>query len=262
MESSPRWFDDVVVAFLKEQAELGHMPGHASPRATAAAAALAGGGGQWTAQSLDRAGYDFMSTHLAPEAVAYFQASLPIRESLWKDNPRNVQIADGLGLTLNNLGTLLRADGRVEPAETAYRRSVEISEPLWKDNPRNVQIGDGLGSTLNNLGTLLSADGRVEPAETAYRRSVEIREALWKDNPTHIEIKAGYAGSLSNVGRWDEAERLVDEVLVKVPRHPYANQLKRYIAAKRPRSGSGAMVSDQAAAVAKQPWWKRWLGDK
>ena len=196
-----------------------------------------------------------------PAEVAY-QRSVEIYEALWKDNPRNVQIGDGLGLTLNNLGNLLSTDGRVEPAEAAYRRSVETYEALWNDNPRNVQIRDRLGSTLNNLGLLLSADGRVEPAEAAYRRSVDIREALWKDNPKNVEITAGYAGSLCNVGRLDEAEQRVDEVLAKMPRHPYANELKRHIVANRPPSGERAMISDQATADVKRPWWKRWMGGK
>ena len=38
------------------------------------------------------------------------------------------------------------------------------------------------------------------------------------------------------MGRWDEAEQLVDEVLEVVPRHPYANQVKPFIAANRPQS--------------------------
>ena len=261
VEASPRWFDAVLVAFLREQAQIGHTPGQASPGARAAAAALAGGGGRYTAEALNQASYEIMFTHLAPEAIAYFEASLPISEALWQANPNNVQIGDGLvGGALNNLGNLLSDDGRVAPAEAAYRRSVEISEALWKANPNNVQIGYSLGLALNNLGTLLSDDGRVAPAEAAYRRSVEIREALWKANPTHVEIKAGYAGSLCNVGRWDEAERLVDEVLEVVPRHPYANQVKRYIVANRPRSGGRAMISAQATEDVKQPWWKRWLG--
>jgi tetratricopeptide (TPR) repeat protein len=196
-----------------------------------------------------------------PAEKAY-RRSVEIYEALWKDNPRNVPIGHGLGTALNNLGAFLRADGRIEPAEKAYRRSVEIYEALWKDNPRNVQIGDALGSALNNLRILLRCDGRVEPAEKAYRRSVEIFEALWRANRGNVEITARYAGSLCSVGRWDEAERLVNEVLAKVGRHPYANQVKRYIVANRPRSGQRATIPDQATADVKQPWWKRWTGGK
>jgi hypothetical protein len=45
-----------------------------------------------------------------------------------------------------------------------------------------------------------------------------------------VDIKIGYAGSLCVVGRFAEAGRLVDEVLALVPEHPYANQLRHYMA--------------------------------
>jgi tetratricopeptide (TPR) repeat protein len=222
----------------------------------------------------------------AEAAEMTYRRAVEISEALWKDNSGNVRIGDGLGSTLNNLGLLLRDDGRVEPAEKAYRRSVEIYEALWTDNPRNVQIGHGLGLALNHLGNLLSADGRIEPAAKAYGRSVEIYEVLWKDNPQHVEITAGFAGSLCDVGRWHEAEQRVNEVLAKVPRHPYANQLKRYIVASRPRgempsvapasqastsvgrigdpshtgeTRSVAPASQTSAQQTGKPWWKRWL---
>jgi tetratricopeptide (TPR) repeat protein len=233
VETSPSWFDDVLVGFLIEQAQIEHAPGQTSPHARAAADALAENGGQWTARTLYNAGCDLMSTRFAPEAAIYYQESLSIREALWRENPSNIALGDGLGGALNNLGTLLRDAGRVDDAEAAYRRAVTLAEALWRENPSNVSIGDTLGLALNNLGTLLSDAGRVDDAEAAYRRSVEIREALWRENPSHIAIKAGYAGSLCDFERWDEAERLVEEVLAVVPAHPYANQLKSYIVRQR-----------------------------
>jgi tetratricopeptide (TPR) repeat protein len=233
VETSPSWFADVLVGFLIEQAQIEHTPGQASPHAQAAADALAEKGGQRTALILVRAGYDLMSTRFAPEAAVYFQESLSIREALWRDNPSHVALDDGLGLALNNLGLLLRDTGRVDDAEAVYRRAVAIAEALWRDNPSHVALGNGLGGALNNLGNLLSDAGRVDDAEAVYRQSVQIREALWRANPSNIEIKAGLDSSLCDFDRWDEAERLVDEVLAMVPTHPYANQLKRYIASLR-----------------------------
>jgi thioredoxin-like negative regulator of GroEL len=100
---------------------------------------------------------------------------------------------------------------------------------LWAAHPENVDIGDGLARVLYNLGILLSATGRDPDAESAYGRSVEIRESLWAANPKNVKIKAGYAQSLCSVGRLDEAERLIDQVLQQVPRHPLGERLKRYI---------------------------------
>ena len=153
VETAPSWFGDVLKEFLKAQARIEHTPGRASPHAQAAARDLAASGGQATADALHQAGYEIMWTHLAPEAIVYFQASLVIYEPLWKANPENVGIGDGLGRALNNLGILLSDAGRVAEAERAYRRAVEIYEALRKANPENVGIGDGLGRALNDLGS-------------------------------------------------------------------------------------------------------------
>ena len=70
------------------------------------------------------------------EAERAYRRSVEICEALWKANPENVDIGDGLGLALSNLGILLRDAGRVAEAERAYRRAVEIYEALWRPTPR------------------------------------------------------------------------------------------------------------------------------
>ena len=79
------------------------------------------------------------------EAERAYRRAVEIHEALWKANPEHVDIGDGLGLALNNLGNLLGDAGRVAEAERAYRRAVEIREALWKANPENIDIGNGLG---------------------------------------------------------------------------------------------------------------------
>ena len=58
---------------------------------------------------------------------------------MWTANPENIDIGDGLGVALNNLGNLLGNAGRVAEAERAYRRAVEIREALWTANPEHVR---------------------------------------------------------------------------------------------------------------------------
>src|SRR5205823_4230846 len=99
-----------------------------------AAKALVWGGGVETAAGLFQAGYILESTRFSIAARAYCQASVEIYEALYRHNPENVAIANGLGRALKNLGNLLRPAGRVADAERAYRRSVEISEILYRQN--------------------------------------------------------------------------------------------------------------------------------
>ena len=88
VETAPSWFGDVLRGFLVAQARIGHTPGQASPHTQAVARDLAASGGQATAEALHQAGYEICWTHLAPEAIVYFRASLVIYEALWMANPR------------------------------------------------------------------------------------------------------------------------------------------------------------------------------
>ena len=92
----------------------------------------------------------------------YLRASVQIREALWKANPENVEIGAGLGRPLNNLGSLLRAAGRVADAEAAYRHSVQIHEVLWKANPENVEIKAHYAGSLCTVGRLDEAERLVD----------------------------------------------------------------------------------------------------
>jgi thioredoxin-like negative regulator of GroEL len=117
---------------------------------------------------------------------------------------------------------------------------------------------------------VLDAGGRAGAAQGAYRGAVEIYEELWKANREHVEIIVGYVTSLCNVGRWNEAEERVDQLLARVPRHTFANQVKQHIVANRPRRRmpaaappiEGSTHTPATTHPISKPWWKRWLGGK
>src|SRR6266536_2756371 len=90
----------------------------------------------------------------------------------------------------------------------------------------------------------------VSDAERASRRSVEIYEALYRQTPENVEIKPRYAGSLCSIGKYAQAKRLVD---ARVPNHPYASQLARFIEAQAP--GVAARPGPD-----KQSWFSKVFG--
>jgi hypothetical protein len=138
---------------------------------------------------------------------------------------------------LRGNGVVLRAEGMSLFRDVAEKLGVAVVGAVTKS-----RSGGGFSSfrelpaatreLLTNLGLLLRASGRTGDAESAYRRSVEIREVLWRADPDNVEIKAGYAGSLCLVGRFEEAERLIGELLALVPDHPYAMQVKGFLASR------------------------------
>ena len=197
VEAAPGWLGEVLTIFLIEQARIGYVPGTGSLAAERIAKALAETGGIRSARALHEAGCQQMFKRLALAARAYFQACVTLREALHAAHRDHIQIAYDLGLTLNNLGLLLRATGRVTDAEAALRRAVELGEAPYATH---MEIANYLGIALTNLGVLLSDVGRVTDAEAALRRAVELGEAMYATNPDHMEIANGLGMTLNNLG--------------------------------------------------------------
>ncbi len=153
-------------------------------------------------------------------------------------------------LVLNNLGTLCRAQGQYEEAESYYKQAIKINEDLLKgDLPETATSMDNLGALyceqgrqkdaerlfdkalkiyinkfgenhidtaicINNLASLYSDQGRDKDAEIFFKRSLKIRRNVLGKN--HPEV----ANSLHNIAmfylknkQFDDAESLLQDAL-------------------------------------------------
>jgi hypothetical protein len=137
VEAAPGWLGEVLTTFLIEQARIGYVPGTGSLAAERIAKALAETGGVRSADALYKAGYQQMDRRFVLAARTYFQACVTLREALYAAHPDHIEIADGLGSTLTNLGFLLSKAGRVADAEVVYRRAIELGEVLHAANPEH-----------------------------------------------------------------------------------------------------------------------------
>ena len=109
---------------------------------------------------------------------------------------------------LNNLGEVVKAQGRYEEAERLYRQALAIDRAT---------IGAGhpeYANHLNNLAGVVEAQGRYAEAERLYRQALEI------DGATIGEGHPAYAIRLNNLAvvvqaqrRHNEAEALYREAL-------------------------------------------------
>ena len=105
--------------------------------------------------------------------------------------------------SVNNLGSLLQSQGKLEEAEPLYRRGLESRERvLGEEHPDTL-------TSVNNLGILLRAQGKLEEAEPLYRRGLEGRErVLGGEHPSTLTSVNNLGGLLESQGKLAEAEPL------------------------------------------------------
>ncbi|MEO1128362.1 MAG: serine/threonine-protein kinase [Planctomycetota bacterium] len=111
-------------------------------------------------------------------------------------------------VSINNMGTLLRDQGRSDDAEVYYRESLEGSRRiLGDDDPATL-------TSINNLAVLLGGQGRLDDAEPYYREALERRRrVLGDDHPDTLTSINSMAFLLRGQGRLEEAEVLLREAL-------------------------------------------------
>ena len=62
-----------------------------------------------------------------------------------QNDPENVAYQSYVGMTLNNLGTLLSDMGRIEEAKERYEKALEMKKNFSKHDPENVAYQSDVG---------------------------------------------------------------------------------------------------------------------
>jgi len=89
--------------------------------------------------------------------------------------------------SLNNLASVLGAQGDLAEARTHLERAVRVAEAAFgPDHP-------DVGTSLNNLGSVLQDQGNLASAKACYVRALAIAEGAYRPDP-------GLATRLSNLG--------------------------------------------------------------
>jgi tetratricopeptide (TPR) repeat protein len=122
--------------------------------------------------------------------------------------------APGNGLYHGNLGTVLKALGRLDDAEASYRTALRL-KPDHAD-------------ALSNLGNLLVDLARATEAETCYRTALALQ-------PDHRDASVNLASALVALGRPEDAEEAYRTVLRHRPDHVGAHLQLGHLLAKQQR---------------------------
>jgi len=104
------------------------------------------------------AGQQAMAQGKQGEAEKHFQLAVAEAEKMGEKDPK-------LATSLNNLANCLRAQGRYEEADPAYKRAIMAKEK--SDGP----FSEGLVSILENYATMLRACNREAEAEKHAKRA-------------------------------------------------------------------------------------------
>jgi CHAT domain-containing protein/Tfp pilus assembly protein PilF len=108
-----------------------------------------------------------------------------------------------VAVSMNNLASILEAQGKLSGAEPLFRRALEMREKhLGSDHP-------SVAGSLNSLAVLHRKQGRLDKAEPLLRRALFIQEKHFgPEHPSVATFANNLASVLSDLGRLEEAEAL------------------------------------------------------
>jgi tetratricopeptide (TPR) repeat protein len=211
------------------------------------------------AELLDRAGCYFHGLGAYPGAQPLFVRALEIREKVL--GPENSDTA----LSLNNLASLLQAQGKCVGALPLYERALAIYRKVL--GPEHVTTA----TSLNNLASLLKDQGNYAGALPLAKCALAIYEkVLGPENPDTALSLHNLASLLQAQDDLAGARPLYERALAISEKalgseHPATNRVRRNIARLLLASGNpdAALISGEAALVAHEkilgqnhPWTK------
>jgi len=143
--------------------------------------------------------------------IGLYEASFPLQESALATRRRVLGEEHPDTLTsINNMGQLLEAQGRLDQAEPYFREALEKRRRvLGEEHP------DTLGS-INNMGSLLWSQGKFDQAEPYWREALEkYRRVLGEEHPDTLISMNNMGSLLLAQGKLDQAEPYFREALEK-----------------------------------------------
>jgi serine/threonine-protein kinase len=191
------------------------------------------------ADSYANLGLLYTSTGKQEEAEKAFASALEIHERLHKDHPRDTEYQLALGRTYNSLGNLYSNTSRPLLAIGPFEKARDLQQQLIAAHPLVVEYQLDLVVSHDNLGDSYCDTGRLDLAQESYKEGEKLCRQLLQVQPENVEFaailggnEAGQALLLGEKGElkksaalFDQAIGRLDEILKKVPKQVWANQL-------------------------------------
>jgi serine/threonine protein kinase/tetratricopeptide (TPR) repeat protein len=140
------------------------------------------------------------------ESIACQREALALRrQALGDDDPR-------VANSLDHLGDVLRAAGKLADAETIGRQALALQTKYLDPDNRRVNL------TRTSLGMTLRSEGKLSEAESQLRTSMEhwLRRPSWEKDFNAVRTINQLAGTLQQEGKLADAEALNRQTLASL----------------------------------------------
>jgi tetratricopeptide (TPR) repeat protein len=199
-------------------AQWDHLTAHAMARRFEAGRA----DGRWRTEDLDTWSLIFVL-----DALRVFEAPGGIQDLAYAILQRSRHLADELGtpevrrdvsLSLDRVGDVARAQGKLGEAETLYREGLKLRRSL-ADELRTPEARRDVSVSLDRVGDVARAQGKLGEAETLYREGLDVARSLADELGTpearrDVSVSLDRVGDVARAqGKLGEAETLYREGL-------------------------------------------------
>ncbi|MGQ0629267.1 MAG: tetratricopeptide repeat protein, partial [Phycisphaerales bacterium] len=143
--------------------------------------------------------------------IGLYPAALPLQENALATRRRVLGEEHKDTITsINNMGVLLQAQGKLAEAETCLREALERSRRLLGESHPNTL------DSVNNMGALLQSQGKYAEAEPYSREALaRNRRVFGEEHPKTLSSIGNLGSLLQGDGRLAEAEPYLREALEK-----------------------------------------------
>ncbi len=138
-------------------------------------------------------------------AAQHIAQALAIREALFQENPKNVDVRSDLARSYRVEGDRQEMEGHAQAFYELNQKALKIREGLLAENPNDetiqrqyaldlLRLGDSLGSpNQTNL-------GRYDEARSTYERALDIRQSLAAANPSNTVAQRDVSNAYQRLG--------------------------------------------------------------
>jgi tetratricopeptide (TPR) repeat protein len=147
--------------------------------------------------AVERLGLGQLARGVQQAEPLYREALVKRRRILGEEHPETL-------ISIGNMGSLLRAQGKMQEAEPYYREALEKSRRVLGEEHPDTLIA------ISNMGFLLRAEGKLDEAEPYYREALtKYRRVMGDEHAATLISIDNLGGLLSAQGKHAAAEALL-----------------------------------------------------